>query len=185
MARIRTEQKTALMVVDVQIGVVKEAWEADRIIKNISSTVAKARQAGVPVIWVQHTGTEFKEGHPDWPWVPELVPAAGEVQIHKRFNSAFEETNLDEVLADLGISHIVLAGAATNWCIRATAYGALGRGYDLTLVEDGHTTDIVELDEENFIPAEQIIQELNLVLPWLRYPQVTIVVEPAEKLVFA
>lgn len=78
--------------------------------------------------------------------VPELVPAEGEALIHKQFNSSFEQTSLDSELARLGATHVVLAGAATNWCIRATAYGALGRGYDLTLVKDAHTTESMQLD---------------------------------------
>ena len=66
--------------------------------------------------------------------------------IHKKFNSSFEQTALDEELARLCATHIALAGAATNWCIRATAYGALERGYDLTLIKDAHTTDTMELE---------------------------------------
>jgi nicotinamidase-related amidase len=68
-------------------------------------------------------------GSPEWQWVPELVPAEGEPLIHKHYNSAFEQTALEDQLAGFGATHIVLAGAATNWCIRATAYGVLDRGW--------------------------------------------------------
>ena len=57
----------------------------------------------------------------------------------------FEPTKLEEELARLAATHITLASAMTNWCIRATAYGALERGYDLTLVKDAHTTASVDL----------------------------------------
>jgi hypothetical protein len=63
----------------------------------------------------------------------------------------------------------VLAGAATNWCIRATAYGALDRGYDLTLVKDAHTTESLEL-ENGAMEASSIVQELNIAIKWLSYP---------------
>ncbi|PDV97138.1 hypothetical protein A9Q02_19190 [Candidatus Chloroploca asiatica] len=82
------------------------------------------------MIWVQHSDEELLYGSPGWQWVPELVPASGDALIHKHFNSSFEATDLEAHLAACGATHIVLAGAATNWCIRATAYGALDRGYD-------------------------------------------------------
>ena len=93
-----------------------------------------------------------------------------EIRIHKHFNSSFEQTTLEETLTGLGISHIYLAGAATNWCIRATAYAALERGYDLTLVSDAHTTESMEFKDGTVIPAESIIRELNVAMNWLNYP---------------
>lgn len=170
MASIREGNRGALMVVDVQAGVMRNAWDAPRVVKNVSRAVERARAQGVPVIWVQHSDNDLRHGSPEWQWVPELVPAAGEARIHKHFNSSFEETTLDEELAKLGCTHIVLAGAATNWCIRATAYGALERGYDLTLVKDAHTTETMELDGGTRIEAASVIQELNTAMTWLSYP---------------
>ena len=103
--------------------------------------------AGVPVVWVQHGDDELKHGSAGWQWVPELVPLEREPLLHKAFNSAFEQTELETLLAGLGATHIVLAGATSNWCIRATAYAALERGYDLTLVGDAHTTETMVLDD--------------------------------------
>ena len=170
MATVREGNKQVLMVVDVQVGVMKEAWDAPRIIGNVSRAVARARVQGVPVIWVQHADEELPQGSPSWQWVPELVPAEGEPLIPKHFNSSFEQTALDQQLAALGASHIVLAGAATNWCIRATAYGALERGYDLTLVSDAHTTKTMRLENGATIDAADVIQELNIAMTWLAYP---------------
>jgi nicotinamidase-related amidase len=98
------------------------------------------------------------------------VPREDELRIYKQFNSSFEGTALDAGLAKCGVSHIVLAGAATNWCIRATAYGALDRGYDLTLVKDAHTTKSMTLDDGFTIEAESVVRELNAVMTWLSYP---------------
>ncbi|MEW6093870.1 MAG: isochorismatase family protein, partial [Chloroflexota bacterium] len=122
---------------------------------------------------------------PDWQLVPELVPAEGEMRIEKQFNSSFEQTHLEETLSRLGATHIVLAGAATNWCIRATAYGALDRGYDLTLVKDGHTTETMEFDAGSKIEAENIITDLNIAMKWLSYPGRKNGVVSAEEIDFA
>lgn len=170
MATVREGNKPVLMVVDVQVGVVKDAWDATRVVNNVAHTVARARAQGVPVIWVQHADDDLPSGSPEWQWAPELVPAEGELRIHKGFNSSFEQTSLDEELGKLGATHITLAGAATNWCIRATAYGALERGYDLTLVKDAHTTKTMELDDGTKIEAASVIRELNIAMTWVSYP---------------
>lgn len=170
MATIREGNKAVLVIVDVQVGVMQNAWEASRIIKNIGDAVEKARGQGVPVIWVQHSDDELVYDSPNWQIVPELSPVEGEMQIQKQYNSAFEDTSLEEALARFGVTHIVLVGAATNWCIRATAYGALERGYDLTLVKDAHTTGTIELENGIKIEASNIIRELNIVMSWVCYP---------------
>ena len=170
MATVRGGNKGVLIVVDVQVGVVGEAWEAPRVIGNVGRAVERARAQGVPVIWVQHSDEELVHGSPAWQWVPELVPADGEPLIHKHFNSSFEETRLEAELARLGATHIALAGAATNWCIRATAYAALERGYDLTLIKDAHTTGTMALDDGTTIEAAGVVRELNIAMTWLSYP---------------
>lgn len=170
MATVREGNRTVLLVVDVQVGVMADAWEAPRVVGNIARTVERARAQGVPVLWVQHASEELRSGSAPWQWVPELVPAPGEPLIHKQFNSSFEDTALEAELARLGATRIVLAGAATNWCIRATAYAALERGYDLTLVSDAHTTGDMELDGGVTIAAADVIQDLNIAMTWLRYP---------------
>jgi nicotinamidase-related amidase len=119
---------------------------------------------------VQHGDDDLRRGTPQWQWVPQLAPRDAEPLVHKSFNSAFEDTELETVLADIGATHIVLAGAATNWCIRATAYGALDRGYDLTLVKDAHTTETMELADGTKIEAARIVDELNIAMKWLSYP---------------
>jgi nicotinamidase-related amidase len=170
MATVRAGNVPVLMVVDVQVGVMNEAWEAPRIIKNVSRVVERARAEGVPVIWVQHGDAELPEGTPQWQLVPALVPSEGEPLIHKHFNSSFEQTDLESELAKRNATHILLAGASTNWCIRATAYAALDRGYDLTLIDDAHTTGTMELDTGVTIEASNLIQELNVAMTWLAYP---------------
>ncbi len=170
MATVRDGNKSVLLVVDVQVGVMSDAWDAPRIIGNVARTVERARARDVPVIWVQHSSEELAHGSAEWQWVAELSPTSQEPLIHKHFNSAFEQTTLDEELAKHGATHIALAGAATNWCIRATAYAALDRGYDLTLVRDAHTTGSMELDNGATIEAANIVHELNVAMAWVSYP---------------
>lgn len=170
MATVREGHQTVLLVVDVQVGVMGDSWDAPRVTNNVSRAVERARAQSVPVVWVQHSDNDLVHGSPAWQWVPQLVPALDEPLIHKRFNSSFEQTTLEDALAALRATHIALAGAATNWCIRATAYAALERGYDLTLIKDAHTTSTLELDNGVRIEAANVVQELNVAMTWLSYP---------------
>jgi hypothetical protein len=160
----------ALLVVDVQVGVVANAWDRDRIVANVALAVDRAREARLPVVWVQHHDKDLQRDSAAWQWVPDLEPRPAEPRIHKSYNSAFEDTDLAVRLEELDVSHVVLAGAATNWCIRATAYGALDRGYDVTLLSDAHTTETMELGPGRAVEARSVIDDLNVAMRWLSYP---------------
>lgn len=170
MATVREGSRSALLVIDMQIGVMAECEDTDRAIDRVARTVVRGREQRVPIFWVQHADHNLVEGHAEWALVPPLKAAAGERHIHKRFNSCFEQTDLEAQLAELSVTRLVLAGAATNWCIRATAYAALERGYDLTLVSDAHTTGTMTLDTGERIDAATVIHDLNTAMTWLRYP---------------
>jgi nicotinamidase-related amidase len=170
MATIRPGTRSVLLIVDVQVGVVAKASDVSRQIGNMALAVKKARDAGVPVVWVQHEDEDLVRRSPEWQWVPALVPEAGDARVYKNFNSSFEQTTLEAELAARGVSHIVLAGAVTGWCIRATAYAALERGYDLTLLHDAHISKDMRLEDGSVIDAANTLREFNAVMQWLSYP---------------
>jgi nicotinamidase-related amidase len=185
MATVRTGNRSVLLVVDFQVGVVQDAWEASRVGANIAHAVERARAQGVPVLWVQHEDEGMPRGSAQWQFAPELVPADNELRVFKRYNSAFEETPLEAELARLGATHIVLAGAMTNWCIRTGAYATLERGYDLTLLGDGHTTASIDRGDGTVIEAEDIVDDLNLAMTWQDYPGRKSSIAKAEDVAFA
>lgn len=163
-------RKTALLIVDPQVGVLGSAWDATRVTKNIEVLVAKVRAQGVPVFWIQHEDDELKFGSDPWKFVLNFVPAAKETIIRKKYNSSFANTDLDRQLKEMKVARIVLAGVLTNCCIRATAYAALDRGYGLTLVADAHSAEAMKLETGQVIPAESIVAELNTVMQWISVP---------------
>jgi nicotinamidase-related amidase len=185
MATVRAGPKAALLVIDVQVGVMSECWETARVVAQVARAIERARAQQVPVIWVQHADHNLAEGSPEWAIVPQLQAAPGERFIRKRFNSCFEQTDLEAQLAELGVSRMVLSGAATNWCIRATAYAGLERGYDVTLVSDAHTTGTMTLDSGEQIDAATVIHDLNTAMTWLRYPGRRNDVATAEAVAFS
>ena len=141
MTTLANRPNTALLVIDVQNGVVAGAHERDAVVANVASLVDKARHDRVPVVWVQHSDEGLARGSDDWRIVPELAPDAAEPLVEKHYGDAFEETTLEPVLAGLGVGRLVVAGAQTDQCIRSTLHGAIARGYDATLVSDAHTTE--------------------------------------------
>lgn len=142
MTTLANRPNTALTVIDVQVGVVADAHDRDRIVANLASLVEKARTAGTPVVWVLHSHPEYlPKGSDNWQLVPELSIADGERVVHKTYADSFEETDLEDVLADLGVGRLVVSGAQTDECIRSTLHGSLVRGYDAVLVSDAHTTE--------------------------------------------
>jgi nicotinamidase-related amidase len=164
--------KSALIVVDAQVGVLAPIWDSARVVGNLERLVAKARSEKALIVWVQHSDDELKFGSDAWKLAPGFVPATAEITIHKKYNSSFAETILDQQLRSHGISRIILAGAATNWCIRATAYAAVDRGYNLALVSDAHSTESMQFKDGRVVSAESIVTDLNVVFKWLSAPNV-------------
>lgn len=160
MTTLSDRPNTALVVIDVQNGVVTGAHERDAVVANIGNLVDNARDHGVPVVWVQHNDDELEPGSEAWEYVPELVRNEGEPLVHKRFGDSFENTDLEQVLAKDSIGRLVVAGAQTDQCIRSTIHGALVRGYDVTLVADAHTTE--DLSAYGAPPPEQVIAHTNM-----------------------
>jgi nicotinamidase-related amidase len=160
MTTLENRPNTALIVIDGQNGVDKEAHERDPIVANVGSLVEKARREQIPVVWVEHSDEHLARGSDDWQIVPELAPGGAEPLIEKSYGDAFESTSLETVLSGLGVGRLVVVGAETDACIRSTLHGALARGYDATLVSDAHTAN--DQTEWGAPPPDQVIAHTNL-----------------------
>ena len=160
MTTLADRPNTALLVIDVQNGVVAETHERDAVVANVGVLVDEARRAGVPIVWVQHSDEWTAKGSDEWQIVPELTPGAAEPLVAKSYSDSFEETSLETVLSGLGVGRLIVAGAQTDECIRGTLHGALVRGYDVILVSDAHTTE--DQTAWGAPPPEQVIAHTNL-----------------------
>ena len=185
MTSLENRPGTALLVVDVQNGVVGNAFERDRVVANIATLVDRARAEGVPVVWVQHSDDDgMPKGSEDWQYVAELELRDAEPVVHKTYPDAFEATDLEERLAERGVGRLVVAGAQTEECIRSTLHGALVRGYDATLVADAHTTE--DMREWGFpVTPEQSIAYTNTYWSWASAPGRTGTVAPTAEVDFS
>ncbi len=183
MTTLPDRPNTALLVIDVQNGVVESAVNRDGVIANIATLVGKARAEDVSVIWVQHSDEDLPQGSAEWQYVQELPRLDAEPLVHKNYGDSFEATGLEDVLAERGVGRLIVTGAQTDACIRSTLHGAFTRGYDVTLVGDAHTTE--DHTEYGAPPPEQVIAHTNLYWKYQDAPGRTAETVPAEEVSFA
>ncbi len=150
---------TALVIIDVQMGMFDEdepVHNGEQLLQTLSAVIDKARQTNVPVVYVQHNSSRFVEGGPAWPIHPAIAPQAGEVVVQKRTPDSFHKTNLRDELEEMGIKKLVIGGIQTEYCVDTTSRRAFTLGYDVTLIENGHSTW-----DNKYITAEQVIAHHN------------------------
>jgi nicotinamidase-related amidase len=138
----RAPKKTALIVIDVQQALVDElkAERRSSFLSTLEALLARAREAGVPLVYVRHNDEELAMGTAAWEIAGEIAPRDGEPIVEKTFRDAFRETNLEDVLHGLRAERLVVCGMQTEFCVDATIREAERRGYRVTLVEDGTAT---------------------------------------------
>lgn len=182
MTTLDARTHTALLVIDVQKGVVADAHERDAVVATIAALVDRAREEGAPVVWVQHSDDDLVKGSDAWEYAPELIRRDAEPLIHKNYGDSFEDTELEEVLAGAGAGHLIVTGASTDACIRSTLHGAFVRGYDVTLVADAHTTE--DTSKWGAPPPDQVIAHTNLYWRYQSAPGRTAAVAEAKDVTF-
>ncbi|WP_066587856.1 isochorismatase family protein [Cellulomonas timonensis] len=160
MTTLTGRPNTALLVIDMQNGVVDGAHERTSTTARIAALVERARDERVPVIWVRHSDEDMPLGSDSWQGIPELVRDDAEPLVHKAYGDSFEGTDLDDVLGRAGVGRLVVTGAESDACVRSTIHGAFTRGYDVTLVSDAHTTG--DKSAWGAPPPEQVIAHTNL-----------------------
>ena len=160
MTTLPNRPKTALIVIDVQNGVVDGTPRRDDVVANINNLVGQARAQDVPVVWVQHNDDGLPRGSAEWELVPELSPGDSEPLVHKSYGDSFEATELESVLAEREVGRLIVTGAESDASIRSTRHGAFTRGYDVTLVGDAHTTS--DKTEWGAPAPEAVITHTNL-----------------------
>ncbi len=173
---------TALLIIDIQKGLIDEAYQRDKILEHINALLTKARTSRVPVIYVQHDGPKghgLEVGTDRWQISPVIAPQEGEPIVHKRASDAFYATSLKQELDQHHIRHLVVAGGQTEYCVDTTVRRATTYGYDVTLVGDAHTTY-----DSNTLSAAQIIAFLNETLDGFKTDTSAIIVKPTREIAF-
>lgn len=171
-----------MLIIDMQAGILAEVPDADALTARLAGLADRARAAGRPVFVIQHEAADLVPGEPDWRLAEPIAPRDGDVLLAKRNADSFIGTDLDKRLRDLDVSRVIVTGLATEFCIDSTCRAALSRGYDLTLVEDGHSTPVEAGD--SLLSVESIVARYNQVLSWVDYPDREVSVIPAAAITF-
>lgn len=150
---------TALLIIDVQVGVVDgdlRAARLDAVLNNLNLAIDKARQRGYPVIFVQHEEEGLEQGSAAWQLHPGLAALASDPRICKRYGDSFCDTELSGLLENQGIDTLWMGGCASDFCLDSTLRNAVSRGYQVTVIGDGHTTF-----DAFALTGEQVIDHFN------------------------
>ncbi len=136
----------ALLIVDMQVGARTmdnpKFHRMNAVIETIAALIGKARRKNIPVFYAQHHNPNGFPlyGSEEWQIIPELAPRAEEVVVHKTTPDPFMNTFLHAHLQKNGIKKLIVAGIQTADCVDTTCRVAFHLGYEVVLVQDGHTT---------------------------------------------
>jgi nicotinamidase-related amidase len=150
MAVTQLDPKTALLVIDLQKGIVAfpTAHPADKVVKLARQMIDAFRRHHLPIVLVNVAGgapgrtesTVKVQLPPDWTeLVPELNRQPEDHLVTKRTWGAFTNTDLDERLKKLGVTQVVILGIATSIGVESTARHAYENGFHVTLAVDAMT----------------------------------------------
>lgn len=179
MATLRRGGGACLLVIDLQVDVVAKCVDRDGVLARSAALIDRARVEDVPVVFAQHQDADLQPGTAGWRFAASIAPAPGERVVAKEYRDSFAGTTLEATLAELDVTHLVLAGAASDNCIRSTMQRAAADGYDVTLVRDCHTTEDTEFDGVQ-VTGEQIVAHTNLYMKGLTYPGQTLGIAPHD-----
>jgi len=167
-------RKAALLVIDVQSGLVGGAYNESSVLSNINKVISKIRANNGLVVFVQHCHASYEplmKGSPGWEVHPTLHTEEGDLFIEKTASDSFYETTLDAELTARNIGNVIVTGLQTEYCVDTTCRSALSRHYSVTLISDAHTTG------NSHMPAAEIIDHHNRILKNLAHPAVSIKVK--------
>jgi len=156
-------RRLALIIYDMQIGVLRQIRDAETIAKRVVAVLDAARAAGVRVVFLRHLSMPkelmgvfqlrmamawqrvdsvaeinpwFLRDSPGFDLIPELAPRDTEAVFDKITMSAFEGTPVDIVLRDCGVNAFAIVGVATEVGIEPTVRHGADLGYIPVVVAD-------------------------------------------------
>lgn len=158
--------KSALLIIDVQVGMFEAEgfvlYRSVEVLNTIKALIAKARSNKLPIIYIQHdggSGSVLEKGSRNWAIHPEISPTAHDIVVEKNTPDSFLNTNLKQVLQNMQISKLYIAGLQTDFCVDTTCRSAKSHGFTNVLIKDGHSTF-----DNPAIQASEIIDHHNYVL---------------------
>jgi nicotinamidase-related amidase len=153
---LRPLMTTALLIIDVQQALCSgeyESFEAHKVIERINLVSRKAREAGAPVVVVQHeaAGGPLQYGAEGWRLAEGLEVDPADIHVRKQAADSFHNTDLQAVLLARNVKALAICGFQSEFCVDTTTRRALALGYPVMLIADAHSTR-----SNGVLPADQI-----------------------------
>ena len=129
--------RSAILVIDAQIGPMGGAYEGSSVIKAIIKTISKARESSGIVAFIQHCHSSYEplmKCNTGWGLHPGLDKNPKALVVEKESSDSFYETPTDDLMAENDVEHVYITGIQTEYCVDTTSRVALSKGYSVTLV---------------------------------------------------
>mgnify|MGYP003578101364 CR=1 FL=1 len=183
--QIKKNQETALLVMDVQENLLEKCERKQELLQSLSKAIGKARSANIPIIYVtlvfrkgypeisqknkffymvKEAGTSFIDLQQAAKFDPSIPPKEGDIIVNKLRGSAFAGTDLEVILKNLNVQHLVLTGFETSGVILSTVRQAADMDYGLTVLKDccvDREDDMGVFIMERILPRQADIIEVN------------------------
>ncbi|MEK4198751.1 isochorismatase family protein [Cytobacillus sp. FSL K6-0265] len=155
-----------LLVIDAQEALIEgengqtPVYQKEQLITTINLLIVQAEKNDIDVIFVRDLdvgggcGDGFQVHH-----LIRVPEKSSKIMFNKRATNAFYETGLLNYLKERNVQHLVIAGCQTEYCIDTAVRYATVNGFDVTLIEDGHSTT-----DSTILSAEKIIAHHNQIL---------------------
>jgi nicotinamidase-related amidase len=173
---------SAVVVIDAQESVLVGCADVPGVVKRINMLARRARQARVPVLFIQHEDPDdpmMARDSPGWQLATALDRLDGDPVVPKAYRDSFTETALADLLTASGVRRLIISGAHSDYCVQMSALSAVIRGYDVTLVSDGHTAQ-----DDGELSGARIRDLVNDRFASLRAPGQAIAAVPAAEITF-
>lgn len=158
--------QSVLLMIDVQQAMFmydEKLYREQEVVEHLQQLLTKARAAGTPVIFIQHTSEtdeDFQENSIGWAIADVVLPLPHERIVRKTSWDSFYQTELGDVLKELGADRLIIAGMQTEFCLDTTCRNAYSLGYqNNVLVSDAHSTF-----NSKVLSGEQIVAHHNEML---------------------
>jgi nicotinamidase-related amidase len=134
---------SGLLIIDTQVGLFQGLYQPEQFLQNIKTLITKARATNVPIIYIQDNDVGGVESD-DWQVHPDIAPQKEDICIQKLAADSFHDSSLQQELESRHITHVIICGLKTQFCVDITTRAAL-HGYHVTLVSDAHSTSGTKL----------------------------------------
>ena len=162
----------ALILIDIQNGLTKKKtlYNESIFFDTINTLIKSYRDSDFKIVFVQHNNNQLKDGSSDWEIDNRIDKQENDCVIQKKHENAFQDTDLKETLTNFGICSITVCGLVSHGCVKATCFGGLSEGFEVSLLKNGHTNwnkdaEIKISETENeLVRAGVILNKLKLQL---------------------